>query len=273
MTVTPLARAAGRIAGLSIGQMLWSRRTLFMVMVTGVPIAIGGWARVLDTVGRFSVDVDNVRVAGPVLFGLMIWAFYIRFIVPVLGVFYGTALIADEVDDRTITYLFTRPIPRAAVLLGKYAAYLVCTTMVVLPSVVVVYLLVAPIQGGLAGSFVALLVDLGILWAGLAVYGALFALVGSLVKRPLLVGLGFVLGWEPTVLLVPGYLRQFTLAHYLQGLVPHTMPQGDTLEFLRALFRTTPTVGMSLTVLATVTVVSLALAMWTISHREYVVES
>ena len=41
-------------------------------------------------------------------------AFYLRFSIPVLGVFYGTALIADEVEDKTITYLFTRPIPRGA---------------------------------------------------------------------------------------------------------------------------------------------------------------
>ena len=80
-------------------------------------------------------------MAGPAIFGLMIWVFYLRFIVPVLGVFYGTSLIADEVEDKTITYLFTRPIPRGAVLLGKYLAYLVCTVFVVLPSVMLVYLL------------------------------------------------------------------------------------------------------------------------------------
>ena len=41
----------------------------------------------------------------------MIWFLFLRFIVPVLGIFYGTALMADEVEDKTITYLFTRPIP------------------------------------------------------------------------------------------------------------------------------------------------------------------
>ena len=65
---------------------------------------------------------------------------------PVLGVFYGTSLIADEVEDKTITYLFTRPIPRGAVLLGKYLAYLACTVLVVLPSVVLVYLLIVPMR-------------------------------------------------------------------------------------------------------------------------------
>jgi len=56
---------------------------------------------------------------GPALFGVLIWLLFVRFVVPVLGVFYGTALMADEVDDKTITYLFTRPVPRASILLAN----------------------------------------------------------------------------------------------------------------------------------------------------------
>ena len=56
------------------------------------------------------VKVNGSDVGGATVFGGMIWLLYLRFIVPVLGVFYGTALIADEVDDKTITYLFVRPI-------------------------------------------------------------------------------------------------------------------------------------------------------------------
>ena len=32
---------------------------------------------------------------GATIFGMMIWLLYIRFTIPILGVFYGTALIAD----------------------------------------------------------------------------------------------------------------------------------------------------------------------------------
>ena len=92
--------------------------------------------RIVDTLHALGIPRSTARgSAGATIFGLMIWLLYIRFIVPVLGVFYGTSLIADEVDDKTITYLFTRPIPRSAVLLGKYLAYLVCTMLLVLPSV------------------------------------------------------------------------------------------------------------------------------------------
>src|SRR5215217_5726775 len=103
--------SALRVFDLSIGEMLWSRRTIFMALVVGAPV----------------FQVNGTRMAGPAIFGLMIWIFYLRFTVPVLGVFYGTSLIADEVEDKTITYLFTRPIPKGAVLLGKYLAYLACT--------------------------------------------------------------------------------------------------------------------------------------------------
>ena len=103
---------------------------------------------------------------------MMMWMLYIRFIVPVLGVFYGTALIADEVEDKTITYLFTRPIPRGAVLLGKYLAYLVCTSLVVLPSVMLVYFLMVPFARESGRLSARWSLDLGILALGLAAYGA-----------------------------------------------------------------------------------------------------
>src|SRR5204862_4741751 len=117
---------------------------------------IAGPVDALDLPG---LRVNGSAMAGPAIFGLMIWVFYLRFTVPVLGVFYGTALIADEVEDKTITYLFTRPIPHGAVLFGKYLAYLACTVFVVLPSVVLVYLLIVPLRGSLGGSFVDLLKD------------------------------------------------------------------------------------------------------------------
>ena len=131
----------------------------------------------------------------------MIWLLYLRFVVPVLGAFYGTSLMSDEVEDRTITYLFTRPVPRGAVIIGKYLAYLACTALVVLPSVTAVYLLITPVSGGsIGGTFPQLLTDLGLLALGLAVYGAVFALIGALVPRPLVAGLVLIFGWEQVAL-------------------------------------------------------------------------
>lgn len=279
MSERPLPAAPGylasslRVFDLSIGEMLWSRRTIFMVLIVAAPVLIALLIRAIDALsGGRAMQVDGIRMAGPAIFGMMIWIFYLRFTVPVLGVFYGTSLIADEVEDKTITYLFTRPIPRGAVLAGKYLAYMACTVFVVLPSVVLVYLLIAPLRGSLGGSFLDLVKDLLLLAIGLGAYGALFALVGSTFKRPLLIGLIFIFGWEQAALAFPGYLKKFTVAYYLQALVPHAMPSNSALSLIQGSFRDTPSFGMSLFWLAVIWGVCLAVAARMVERKEYVLE-
>jgi hypothetical protein len=270
----PFLTAAMRVFDLSLGQMLWSRRTIFLGLLVGSPLALGILFRVLEMLGVGGhIRFEGASAGGPAVFGGMIWLLYLRFIVPVLGIFYGTALIADEVDDKTITYLFVRPIRRGAILVGKYLAYVVTTVFVVLPSVVILYLLVVPLgQGSLAGSFPDLLKDLGLLGVGLAAYGALFAFIGSAFKFPLVTGLVFAFGWEQMAMVLPGYLRRLTLAYYLQALVPHAMPQDGLGSALQALFRDVPTPMVSLAWLLGYVVVFLALAGRIVERREYVLE-
>ena len=254
--------------------MLWSRRSVFLGVLLGGPVVLAAAIRIVTATTPFwRLSINGARVAGPTLFGMIMWLLYIRFIVPVLGVFYGTSLIADEVDDKTITYLLTRPVRRGAVLLGKYLAYLACTVLLVLPSALLVYFLIVPLGGASVGeSFPKLVADLGMLIVGLVGYGAVFAYVGARLRRPLVVGLVFAFGWEPTVLLLPGYLKRFTVAYYLQGLVPHAMPEDSTVGALLQLFREVPTVATSLAWLAVITATTLWLAALAVEQQEYVLE-
>src|SRR3954470_551555 len=270
-----------RIFDLSLGEMLWSKCTILMMLWAGAPVVIALLLRIVVAFGapvfedhRTTQDgvSQTIRMTGPAIFGLMIWVFYLRFTIPVLGVFYGTSLMADEVEDKTITYLFTRPIRRGAVLVGKYLAYLGCTVLVVLPSVVLVYLLIVPMQGSLGASFIDLVKDLALLALGLAVYGSLFAFIGAKFKRPLLIGLIFVFGWEQAALAFPGYLKKFTIAYYLQALVPHAMPNDNALSLIQGIFRETPPLTTSLLWLAVILFCFLAAAAWVVERREYVLE-
>ncbi len=265
--------SAVRIFDLSLGQMLWSRRSLFLGVLLGAPVLLGAVLRVVSTLYASGFQINGAQAAGGAIFGMMVWLLYVRFIIPILGVFYGTALIADEVDDRTITYLFTRPIPRRAVLLGKYLAYVACTVLLVLPSVVLVFFLVATTGGStIAQGFPFLVSDLAMLAAGLAAYGAVFALVGTRLKRPLIVGLVFAFGWEPGVLLFPGYLKRLTVAYYLQALVRHEMPQDSAVSVLMQVFREVPSVYVSLAALTVIVAAALWGAGRAVERREYVLE-
>src|SRR5579862_5609384 len=77
--------ASFRIFDLSLNQMLWSRRTIFMALVVGLPVLISVVVRIVFEIGGSSLRINSAEVTGPVVFGLMIWAFFVRFSVPVLG--------------------------------------------------------------------------------------------------------------------------------------------------------------------------------------------
>ena len=273
-------KSAFRIFDLSLNEMLWSRRTIFMGLLVGAPVVFALLVRGLVFLGAPIFEQNVVRngarstilVPGPVVFGYVMWMLYLTVIVPILGVFYGTSLMADEVEDKTITYLFVRPIRRGAVLIGKYLAYVVCTVFVVLPSVMLVYLLIVPINGSLGGSFIDLLKDLALLTLGLAVYGAVFSFIGAKLKRPLLVGLMFIFGWEPTAMAFPGYMKRFTVSYYIQGLVPHAIPNTGVVSAIQSMFREIPSFPTSLFWLALIWFAFLALGAWVVERREYVLE-
>jgi hypothetical protein len=131
---------------------------------------------------------------------------------------------------------------------------------------------VIPIRGSLGPNFLDMVKDLGLLAVGLAIYGAVFAFVGAAIKRPLIAGLVFIFGWEPAVLALPGYLKRFTVAFYLQGLVPQAMPSDSAVSLVQSIFREIPTLADSLTWMTIIGVVFLALAARIVAGKEYVLE-
>jgi hypothetical protein len=243
----PLVGSTRRIFDLALGQMLWARRASLLGLAAGAPILLALVTRLTLSGGTAVVQINGRHIDSEAVFSAAITLLYFRFIVPAVGVFYGTSLIADEVEEKTITYLFTRPIPRGAIVLGKYLAYILCATCVVLPSVAVVFMVMVPFHemAPLFGSFVR---NLGVLGLGLGAYGAVFLWTGALFRRPLVGGLLFVFGWEQLAAILPGYMGRLTIAHYLQA---------DT---------------RSVATLLGMTIAALWLAVRTIERREYLLE-
>ena len=212
-------------------------------------------------------------MTGPAIFGLMIWGMYLRFIVPVLGVFYGTSLIADEVEDKTITYLFTRPIPRGAVLVGKYLAYLgvhdVRRAAVGRPRLSAGRADPRQPRSGVSGSAEGPAPARRSGWPSTAPCSRSSA---PAFKRPLLIGLVFVFGWEQAALAFPGYLKQFTVVYYLQALVPHAMPSDGVISLIQGLFRETPSLLAACCGSALIWAVFLGWGARIVARQEYVLE-
>ena len=255
--------------------MLWSRRSVFLGLVVGGPVVLAAALRLAEISGR-AVHVQSARGRpAAMIYGMMIWLIYVRFLVPVLGVFYGTSLIADEIDDKTLTYLFTRPIQRAAVIVGKYLAYLVCTVLLLLPSVVIVFFLVVPLGegGSIAGLFPTLLTDLGMLVLGLAAYGARLRVRRRASQAAASGGLALRtrLGTDcPARPRVPETARRSRTTCRPSSCT--TCRRRAGARALLQIFREVPPLSTSLIGLAVIVGVGLWLAGRTVERREYVLE-
>ena len=263
MRPLPFAPAARAVFDLSLDGMVFSRRSLLMALLVAAPVLFAILYRVL------SVTHGQPPLGPSDLYALMVAIYWIRNVLPLAALFYATSLIADEVEGRTLTYLLTRPLTRSAIFAGKFAAYLATTFTLALPAAVLTFFILMTASGApaLGPAATDLLRDLGVMLLTLVVYGALFGLLGVLLKRPVIPGLVFLYGWELLANL-PGYLPRLTLTAWLRSLVRHRPAE----EGLSGLFQQVLPADQALLVLLTVSVLLLGAAAWIFSQREYVLE-
>lgn len=259
----PFWPAARGVFGLSLEGMVWSRRSLLMAMLLGLPV-------VLAVVYRVIVAADvRTMLSGVDLYGHVVTVFYVRNLLPLAALFYATSLIADEVDWRTITYLLTRPVGRGSILVGKFAAYLATTLSLTLPAITVTFFLLVTASGwdGAGARATDLVRDLGVAALALVAYGAAFTFLGVLLRRPMIPGLLFLFVWE-LVANLPGYMPRFTITAYLRSLLPYRLAGQSLGEVFGQVL---PTL-LCLEVLTGLIVSFLLAAGWIFSVREYVME-
>jgi len=195
--------------------------------------------------------------------------FYLQLIILILALFYGTSVCSEEVEGKTLPYLVTRPVPRAAIVLGKYAAYTAVMIGIVTLGLVFSFLvlnidrLLEPSLYGLLGRY------LGVLILGLMAYGAFFTFFGSSLKRSIFFGLLFSFGWENVIQYFPGSTQRLAIAHYLKSFLPTT--SSGRFSFLT--FRLEPTKpGLALLMLFIIAAAFLALACLVFVKKEYNLE-
>ena len=269
---------------------LRSKRFWACALISAMPALIAWMAA-----GR----ADAIRVAAPIsmVFGLQI-------VGPVVGLVMGSTVVTEEVDNRTLSFVFTRPVPRAAFFLGRLGATLLLLALMLGPSAWAVSTVVGlpregdtqahriievqeskdaghwstietlsrraryrwqdpegrfhreylgdlapgelrPMGKGRTGHdlraifvrFEALDRQLPKGFSGRLVLasllaGALYSLVtaglGTLVKRPVVYGLGYAFALDGVLANIPGSSQTFSLQYYLRGILV-----GDSVESFR----------------------------------------
>ncbi len=158
--------------------------------------------------GLFDAATSYNEISALLVFG---------YIVVILSLVLSTGLIGQEIEQKTIPYLLTRPMPRWRILLAKYlAAVLVTTATVWLADFLVALALFGPAKIGASHLWK----DMLILPLGAMAYSGIFLLLSTVVPKALLYGLGYAV-IEPLLPRLPGDWQKISLLSYLHALAPH----------------------------------------------------
>lgn len=245
---------------LTLRQLFWSKRGLLILSGCILPLVIA-------IIFRFYVD----RASSVNNFIPNITFFLYGFLTNICAIFYGSAIVSDEVDGRGLTYLQMRPIKKPLLLLTKFAAYMIGTVVLVTIS----HLLLTGIvetHPKLRDRWLVVgmsFVYTGSLSLGLLTYGALAVLMSTRFRQPVIWMLLFVFGWELITAIpnMPVGIKRLAYKHYLMTLFPEFKLGGDRLENL--LGDSPPEIWVAVLVVGLLTVGAMWLAIRIFKEREY----
>ena len=181
------------IAGMSLRALLGRRRALLLLPM---PVLLIGLTLIAHLTGAGLSDW------GPVVFGQL----GLGVILPLTALIVGSSVLGLEIEDGTITHILAKPLPRSQIILAKLAvAWAVTTVATAIPLAV---------AGAIAGGG-ALALGAGVGAAvGALAYSAAFLALSLLTRRPVGMGLLYILLWENLLVQFVGGARVLSVREY-----------------------------------------------------------
>lgn len=191
------------VAYITVRGLFGRRRALLLLPL---PLLLIGLALICR-----AYDVNPAEWGTPVLVGLGL-----AVVLPVISLIVGTGVLGSEVDDGTIVHILSKPLPRRDIILAKLGVAIVVSAVT------------AAVPLWIAG-FIA---DSAALGTGLAVgavvgacaYSAFFVLLSLLTRRPVLLGLVYILVWEGLLARFVSGTRVLSVQQYVLTIADRTAP-------------------------------------------------
>src|SRR5579885_1006034 len=158
-----------------------------------------------------------------IVFATAFQFFYLR-----LAIFFGCVgifmnLFRGELIDKSLHFYLLAPVRREVLLIGKYLAGLIATTIIFTASTALQFwLLLVPYDASQYrrnGGWQHLAAYLGVTALACLGYGSVFLAAGLFFRNPLIPA-GIVLVWEGANIFLPSALKKISVIYYLQSLCP-----------------------------------------------------
>jgi ABC-type transport system involved in multi-copper enzyme maturation permease subunit len=206
-----------------------------------------------------------VRNPDPVTFTRIVLHLVLGFLLPLLGVAFGSGLLHGEAEEGTLTYLFTAPLSRSAVVLGKWAASLVWGGAMIAASLGLAFLVTPADLSGQPGFAAAVFTAA---FLGFAAYLGIFTFFGTLFRHGYIAGLLYAFLFEMVLWFVPGAAKRLSVGFFVQSIVK---PRATAKEAFEGYFDSFPpdSLPVCAAVLLGAAVLTVAATLLVVPHREF----
>lgn len=214
------------IFGLETHKNFLGKRAILIYLLALLPVVLLGMLALITPPTR---NFANLSIIFAWIYAVMI----LRTVV-----FFGCAwifmnLFRGELVDRSLHYYFLSPVRREVLVLGKYLSGVVASSVLFVSATVVsMLLLYFPHFSSESGRFFfdgpgmgQLLTYAGVTLLACIGYGAFFLFIGLFFRNPIIPAL-VMYGWEFINFLLPPLLKKISVIHYLNSLLPISLPEG-----------------------------------------------
>ena len=252
--------------GHSLTLMVRRQRIILAAVIVLLPVAI--------PLAQAFLSPSQFVESGLAVFDKMAREAHINTLAPLLALFFATMIIGEDVESRTIPLMLTRPMPRSAWVLGRFASYMIVSSIILGSSLFLTFAAATPMDK-LAFDAEGLEYLLHYEFAmvmGLLANGALALFLGAATKRPIVFGVLFLYGWQYVATVVPGIVDFLTIKKYTNELLPVTLQAANKLlpeDMIYTKQEIYIGAGQAAFALVVITVVLLALSVGMVRFREY----
>lgn len=255
--------------GHALQTLLRRRRLALAALIAFLPVLIPIALSFLST-SRFAES-------GNVVFVRLAEDLYVNVFTPLMALFFAGMLVAEDIEMRTMTYILTRPASRSAWVFGRFLAFMMVASAILICSCALTFA-ASTLHAGLSLTRVTdltlLLHYFGVILLALLAYGAFSVFLGAFTKRPIVYGVILLYGWQYVATLVPGLVDFFTIKKYTDALLPLMATQRNVTEihtalgtFQREVFLVSA--GKAVIALVLIAAVSLGATIIAVLRREY----
>ncbi len=235
---------------------MYSIRTTVLGKKVYVPLLI----TVFLAIVMFYGSLDDGRL----VMGInMMDSLIISFFSVLISMVYGTSVINDVVEDKSIINVLTAPIHRSTIFLTYYFSAFVSVSFVMLFVTTVAYMAYFVPAGLTWFRFDYFIAILWLVLFSSLVYSALFVTVSFTLKKPVYFGLFYVFVWEGFVGALPGKIKEFTINHFIRSLGSLLIDHGEISRYSGA------SLGTAIVVLILVWISLLALGSFMFAKKEF----